>query len=1150
MPMVYNISTNLILWRQTMLTNNKNFVRTLAMLLAMLMVMAVALTGCGNKTADEALAKAEEAKTVADEVKAALAGYLTTADAEAKVAALVDAALSDGSVDKAVIDALATQLADYVKADDVAGLIKDAVAEAALEGAMTKDAVLEILKDYYTKDEVDAKIESYFGEFEPKQVLAMLDAADKAMNKKDWKAATDVVLETIEDMQELLDTLTSETYTQANMAAVNKALEPVGLVAFEYNKTTEKLELADTLDNSDEFAKMLEYAILRTADLEDVNALKAAVAEAVAVPTYESAFEALVADLYALGELVEVGTGYNEDGEFLPLTFKDCYGAPYKTITYHGVEYKATDKLVAQVVTLDDKAAYYDFLLGVDALLTEYALDDASFMGGTYTAKYVYRTVTNGVGTVALVDPANAKTATGTKVGETVVAGNDAASDLYRKQVFNGELKDSDLLYSPLFEDATASLVGVVNDYKATGLYVDANDVLKIQLDYEKNSVAADEEFINDFADAYVAVTNRLNLLQTKANTLNTTFTSFLQNTIQANSALVSKDYKVITDAEFLAALTAAMCEYNNVNSYALYLNNITALVENFRILNAKSNTGFVKVALYEDMISKAYDLLWDKYLAKAFDDAETILNDYLSILYIAPTHKGATTEITKTYTAADAAALMTGESVTAADLTDGFLNAFLNGDKSAAGVEYLDGTIYDKAGHSFNKINVNWILKGNDALKVITGSTGAPHFKFIANSSTGVEAGWNTDKTAVPFAAMTGEQKVLIASRLAGAMTYTSTQIIAANKDAMKASGVPVQEAFNDILAQAMANMDEIYMRVMLPAYKAATLNYLYAYATTVSDFYTTGTGTNATVIKALEQYLTGYAFTKTNDAHTWADQLGATVTWNKNSNGANTNIKSVAYTENGTIKSYTGASLKNGSVLTALDAITASLYATSDISGTAAVGAEAYAKADKIFAEAIDVMENFAVANQFFFYIQDARLAWAEVNSKYFAAVDKTNYELLVALSLQNTTVTDTLNNIEFYARHGKYALTEYKAQYLEILEIIVDKNNTHLGLLSNSIVEILNTPSAAAEDKAEKYLEMLADVKSAWGIPAEENNGWVTDKAAKTPLCACTTPNHTAQTPCEYAFVGSSVAEIDEIVNAEAAYWNKDMQIVKLY
>ena len=58
-----------------MLTN-KNFVRSIAMLLALLMVTALCLTGCGNKAADEALA--EDANNM---IKQYSAYYPQTAEA-------------------------------------------------------------------------------------------------------------------------------------------------------------------------------------------------------------------------------------------------------------------------------------------------------------------------------------------------------------------------------------------------------------------------------------------------------------------------------------------------------------------------------------------------------------------------------------------------------------------------------------------------------------------------------------------------------------------------------------------------------------------------------------------------------------------------------------------------------------------------------------------------------------------------------------------------------------------------------------------------------------------------------------------------------------------------------------------------------------
>jgi hypothetical protein len=119
-----------------MLTNNKKsyFVKGIAVLMAMLMVLSVCLTGCGKK-ADEAIQKAEnaqnaadEAKTAADAVKAALADYLKAADGatKAEIEAMIDAALAKYETDK--------------NANALAAL------EAKIMALLTEDALKETLK--------------------------------------------------------------------------------------------------------------------------------------------------------------------------------------------------------------------------------------------------------------------------------------------------------------------------------------------------------------------------------------------------------------------------------------------------------------------------------------------------------------------------------------------------------------------------------------------------------------------------------------------------------------------------------------------------------------------------------------------------------------------------------------------------------------------------------------------------------------------------------------------------------------------------------------------------------------------------------------------------------------------------------------------
>ena len=96
-----------------MLTNNKKstFIKSIAMIMAVLMVLAVALTGCGNKAAEEAATKAENAQTTADEAKTA---------AEKIAADLANYLKVENAVTKEAITAMITEaLGSYPTTDDL-----------------------------------------------------------------------------------------------------------------------------------------------------------------------------------------------------------------------------------------------------------------------------------------------------------------------------------------------------------------------------------------------------------------------------------------------------------------------------------------------------------------------------------------------------------------------------------------------------------------------------------------------------------------------------------------------------------------------------------------------------------------------------------------------------------------------------------------------------------------------------------------------------------------------------------------------------------------------------------------------------------------------------------------------------------------------
>ncbi|MBE6660696.1 MAG: hypothetical protein E7594_05095 [Ruminococcaceae bacterium] len=170
-----------------MLTNNKKsyFVKGIAMLMAMLMVLSVCLTGCGKKAdeaiqkADDAQASADEAKTAADAVKAALAEYLTKLDGatKAEVDAKIEAALAPYATTEA--------LGAYVKSTEFDKLLED------LKGYVTKAALDEALKGCVT-DAEQAALEKSLTDL----INANKGNIEKALN--DLKAvATDAEVDAI-----------------------------------------------------------------------------------------------------------------------------------------------------------------------------------------------------------------------------------------------------------------------------------------------------------------------------------------------------------------------------------------------------------------------------------------------------------------------------------------------------------------------------------------------------------------------------------------------------------------------------------------------------------------------------------------------------------------------------------------------------------------------------------------------------------------------------------------------------------------------------------------------------------------------------------------------------------------------------------------
>ena len=1145
-----------------MLTNNKkNFVRSIAMLLAMLMVMAVCLTGCGSKNA---LAKAEEAKTTADNVMAALENYIQKDDTAA-VEALVKAALTDSVATADELDALAAKLEKYVSVDDVAALIKDEVAKATLDSAMSKDEVLELLKSYYTKEEMDAKLAGYFGDYEPAQVLAIL--AD-AMSLKDWNATSDVVLATIESMQTLSASVKNATYTTANMALLNEKLAPLGIVAFEDLDKDGKLTQTDlTLFRADDanlaaFEKMLEYTILRVATMKEMEDLKAAVDAAVAVPTFESEFAALQAQLFALGATVTIGD-YDANDKFVADTWAtDTY--------YHGKLFAEDSKKEAQILTLADKAGFHAFAKDHDALLGKYLADQADATGKNGwiagTAYKMYEVATAGalsVKVVALGDAAPAGTTERGFLGYTTLTDETYLTKLY----VDGKLPYNEVLTSPLYAAEFATWMNEVvlaadTDYKLTGMYK------TVYTDIYNNTQAV-ANAADAWKEAYAAAYTQLNYVQSLADKVNDLFQggvtstnnpftgngvdlfaySFLFDTIYSKtSAMMTKEYATITDAEFLNALTAAMCEKDGVNNnYAVYLDQLAPYVADFLTANGKSYNGFLKADLYKSMIEKSYDLLWPKYKALAQEWASTMLNDYISIVYAAlndTTVKGQnipTNSLTVPAKATLAGYMAAGiDGITANDLTDDFAEKFFNGGEFTTGM-------YKKLGKNFKAHNLAMYYANNGQAYISKWAEGAEYLGATKKNAAGadvvaLEQGGHSEAAFANPVTTIAANAELITLRLTGSKLYIDMQIAGANKDEFKASGVPVQDAFDAILKNAVASFDEIYNRFLvdqymsddLSDYQKMTLNNTVAIVDELVAFYDLPDNTpidTAAYEAALEQYLTGVSddVFSVNTEYTVVSKKIARF------NPGKTNVeKSVA----------------NFVLIDNIAGITVNHFDTSSSEGVAMVGTEAMAAIDLFRTEAIAEMENILIKANFMGYLDTARGSWSELWLNYYNKVNANDYETQSKLTTLVSKVQDTIAVIEFYATLDGYKLDEYKTIYTtKLLPLIAGKyNKSHIALLSGKDIEtILADQFNTADDSIlnKQWKKELSKVKTSWTdamlASAYNFTSFVPGYEKVTPYA----------TRDAYLFVGTAAVELDQLLNGRTAFFTApNNAIVNLY
>ena len=503
-------------------------------------------------------------------------------------------------------------------------------------------------------------------------------------------------------------------------------------------------------------------------------------------------------------------------------------------------------------------------------------------------------------------------------------------------------------------------------------------------------------------------------------------------------------------------------------------------------------------------MISKAYDLLWDKYKVTANNIAATMLKDYISLVYEAtlntvakdgqigstPLNPSAIADLAKAMTN-EVGGVVMGEKTEAGDLTDGFVAAYLNGTADGK----LAGTFYEKLGKNFNATKfVDYYANNGKAVKITTVAGGNMTYgTYLAN----------------PLASLKANQAD-IQQRLTGSMLSVSLKINSASKDEMKASNVPVEKAFDSFLKEGIANLDEIIARFTIEDYKAKTYNDMIVKTSKIVDYY----GKNDAAVAAMQQYLMGV-----NDAKAF----GGTITYT----AANvTTVKNWTFGKNGLEDTLTNAQL-----LTNVSAVTVNPYATSNGVETVKVAEAAQKQINDAAAAATAVIENVAIKVNFLNYLEAARMEWLNIYRQYTAKVESLapqNFELKLRMSMLSSEVDDTITVIKYYAEQDGIELKNYKANYLEILSMIGAQTNPHLALLQGKTIDevLADTTNALG---AKTFKDSAAKVLSTYElvVNSSKTESWVVTVAG--------TMNSAGVVEIDpLTHVGTAVVDLDKLAN----------------
>ena len=909
--------------------------------------------------------------------------------------------------------------------------LKTADGKLAADIKQLQETVLAILKAFGMETEAtaDKTLAEMLAEFSPAQITALI--ADK-MSLTDWNNATEMVLDTIANVQGMMakiygedgvaGTIDDGIYTQEDKNTINASVAKVDADIVVFDKNGELTEYATV-------AKMLEYRILRVPTVAAMNELNKNLQDALNVKTFDEKLAVLTAELKALG----------------------CE--------------HTLNKVTYQVVTIDNLNAFYSWNDKFDALIVSYRYDaitkENPFVGtdyeNTFGAMDLYMAVKGTKKDVAdkyMIVAVDANLATYkpdgytlTKIGYTVnnTLGSTVTSLWAPKYtVETGLTTDAVALYMLPNVATDFAWTSAVNVDKT---FADGHGKLAI-------AVAADGKAAADLAETYAAVYAQLENAVVAINVANDTFQKFLDNKVVNGIVTIDKKQYTLaeavaankatkTDAYYLEALSIEMCEPLEATTdtlflildvqedmeYALNLNTCPLNKTEGQHSEILTNR-IAKYDLYYDMQEKAWHLLFDEYQKRAIALLDRIINDYKSIVDgVAAIDNDNYEELDVTnYENATWTAMLAQGLV-----TEGFANAFLNGvDKftwQAAGTAAKTGIKIEKT--DFNK----WALVNyyGYATNPITGEV-----EFEENNGVAATGDKATDAIwSNPIATLADNVNTIKLLLMANTLKVKSELAALKSTDAKFADTAnrDVRTAFNGYLNTGIANLEEVYNRFLFEDYKKDLINDLYYSAAIYTIFYSVDDDSEVALFEALEHYITGYSV---------LEETAATGTANKL-------FANEELLNNKTVLNYMGSVVVDKD---AFDATAEENYwnvVDAATSKKAAVTAKA--------AEFQNVIENAAIKNNFKSYLKSAsdnlQYVYLQYMSNTLAA------DLVDLLEAARKTAMYNISIIEYQVKYNNdaEALLNYKTWYKQLLGLIASKDEqtaAHVEYLWETTVE----------------------------------------------------------------------------------------------